>query len=113
MNVGKCENCKVLRDLRWEVQYRKSLHVRASKRESNWREKARELGKRTIFQDARIKELCEQQEALKTQMVLMRKQLFGRKTEQTKLSVKDDGEKNNLINDERANCKMIKHLELF
>ena len=80
----KCENCVLVRDLRWEVASRKSLHARALQRESSWREKARELEQRTRLQEVRIRELAQQHEALKAKLALMHQQLFGSKTERTK-----------------------------
>ena len=91
MSVRECENCEVLLDLRWEARYRKSMHVRAMQRESTLREKVRELEKRVVLRVAKINDLEEQNEALKAKLSLMQQQLFGRKSEQTKPSLKDGG----------------------
>ncbi len=41
MDVGNCTDCKAREDLHWEVEFRKSLHVRAVERESRWGGKRR------------------------------------------------------------------------
>ena len=86
MSVGNCTECKVRRDLHWEVQYRKSLHARAVERASRWREKADALGAQVRAQAAEIKRLSGQLEAAKARLAWAQHQLFGRKTERTESS---------------------------
>jgi len=92
MSVGNCETCVVRWDLHWEVQYRKSLHARAVERASRWREEARALGQQVRTQAAENKRLSGQLEAAKAQLVSLRHQLFGRKTERTGRSSAQGGD---------------------
>lgn len=88
MDVGNCTDCQALRDLHWQVQCRKSLHGRAVERERRWRCRAREVEKQLRAQRAENQRLSGQLEAAKRQLVLLRQQLFGRKTERAKPSVR-------------------------
>jgi hypothetical protein len=87
MDVGNCADCQALRDLHWDVQLRKSLHGRAVERERRWRRKAKEAEKQLRAQTAETERLAGQLEAAKAELVLLRQQWFGRKTERTKGAV--------------------------
>jgi transposase len=92
MDVGDCTDCQALRDLHWDVQLRKSLHGRAVERERRWQRRAKEAEKQLRAQTAETERLAGQLEAAKAELVLLRQQWFGRRTERTKGSVEAGGD---------------------
>ena len=93
MDVGSCESCQACRDLRWEVQYRQSLHARALERESRWRKKAEKSDREARALAAELQRLSERLEASEARVAWLEQQVFGRKTEQTAVSAAlDEGD---------------------
>lgn len=69
-------------ELRQQAHYWRAQHARAVEREAEWKAKAQKLEKIVRQQDATIRELKQQIEALKAELVWLKQQVFGRKTEQ-------------------------------
>jgi len=72
-----------LLELRQQANYWQAQHRRAVEREAVWREKARQIEQVAREQAALIRELKEQNEALKAKLALLSRQVFGRKSERT------------------------------
>lgn len=70
-------------DLRQQVHYWRTQHARIAEREIIWKKKFRELTETIRQRDAVITQLTQQIEALKAQLICLKQQVFGRKTEQT------------------------------
>lgn len=74
--------------LRQEAHYWKTLHARAIEREGLWRKKACELEKIVRHEKAQTRRLTQYIEVLESRIVLLQKQVFGRKTEKTQSEVR-------------------------
>ncbi len=99
-----CQTQRELIELRREARYWRALHGRAAVREAAWKEKARELEGVVRRQEITIAELAAQVEALKARIVLLNRQVFGRKSEATKVARREgddgnDGDEGNDVND--------------
>lgn len=70
---------------RWkrDANYWQTQHGRAVERERQLREENTELGRQVREQGTRIKRLSEENEDLKIQVALLKKQVFGRKTQRS------------------------------
>lgn len=84
MNLKKNQDCPNCGDLHWEAQYRRSMHARSMERESALRARNAALDRDLRLVQCEVAELRGQNEALKSKLVWMQQQLFGRKTEQSK-----------------------------
>jgi len=74
----------ILIELRQQANYWRAQHARAVEREAFWREQAEQLKAVVDQQAVKITEQAEQIEALKAKVVLLQKQVFGSKSEETK-----------------------------
>ena len=86
MVTVSCEIPAEILELRQQANYWRAQHQRAVQREAAWRERAGELERIRREQEALIRELTGQVEALKAKLVLLSRQVFGRKSEKTEES---------------------------
>lgn len=80
-----------LRELRWHVANYRSLHARVLEREKALKRQVEELGRGLRERDERIAALLQETEVLRARQAWLEQQVFGRKTEQTTLSVDGGG----------------------
>lgn len=77
-------------ELRQQVCYWRAQHARALERATAWGKKARHLEKLARKQQVQIVELTQQNEALSAKVSQLQKQVFGRKSEQTKSATPEE-----------------------
>jgi transposase len=78
-----CETPSEIIELRQQANYWRAQHRRAVEREAAWRERAQQSERLARDQEALIRDLRGQNEALKAKLVLLSRQVFGRKSEKT------------------------------
>jgi len=91
MAVKSSETHSVV-ELRRQANYWRAQHAHAVEREAVWKEKAQQLEQLVRHQAAQITELTQQIEALKAKVAELQQQLFGRKSEQRKDSIRKNQE---------------------
>ena len=86
MTCRHCGNESDGIELRQQANYWRAQHARAVEREAFWKEKALQLEAVVRRQEQLIEEQAGQIEALKAQVALLQRQVFGRKSEKKKSS---------------------------